>query len=198
MKNYSPAFERNHHPITESLKTALPNRGSVIEIGSGSGEHVSWFSQAFPHLRWQPTDVEKNLSSIAAWIDNPGCTNVASPIALQLGKDNWPNQSYDALICINTVHIVNWECVKSLFIYGAQHLNPGGVFFVYGPYKYKEQDLAPSNEQFDSWLKSHNPESGIRCFEDINQLALNNSLELVNDCAMPSNNHSIWWRKKSD
>ena len=195
MKNYSPAFERNHQPITDSLRVVLPSHGDVIEIGSGSGQHIAWFAKMFPNLRWQPTDLDCNLDSIASWCNDSNLTNTLAPIAIDLNNNDWPNAIVDVLICINTIHIVSWKCVQNLFEQGARHLKNGGRFFVYGPYEYSDRALEPSNVQFNLWLKQQNINSGIRLFDSVNQLAESNSLKLISDRSMPSNNRAIFWEK---
>jgi len=98
-------------------------------------------------------------------------------------------------VCINAIHIVAWLFVQNLFNGVGRVLKPGGVMFVYGPYEYSDRALEPSNVEFDEWLKLRDPNSGIRKFEEVNQLALQNGLILQRDIEMPANNRSIWWRK---
>ncbi len=195
MKRFSPAFDRNHKPIVAALRRALPIAGQVLEIGSGSGQHVTCFGREFPGLEWRPSDVGENLASIDTWMGESGLDNISPAMELDLLGETWPVDRVDAIVCINTVHIVAWQGVRNLFERGARILSSGGVFYVYGPYQYTERPLEPSNEQFDSWLKQRNPLSGIRDFEAVNALAKQNGLKLERDLAMPANNRSIWWRK---
>jgi SAM-dependent methyltransferase len=196
MKQFSPSCERNKEPILEVLREVLTVSGLVLEIGSGSGQHAVHFARGLPHVEWQPTDTVENLPSISAWRAEAGLTNMREPLAFDLLADNWPVISSQAVICINTIHIVSWLAVERLFAGAGQHLLPGGIMFVYGPYRYANRPFEPSNEDFDRWLKARDPESGVRLFEDVNALAEINGFKLASDRAMPANNRSIWWIKR--
>jgi len=195
MKQFSPACERNQQPIFDVLREILPEQGVVLEIGSGTGQHAAYFAGQFPYLIWQPSDLPENLDSVRAWREESGAENMKEPLVLNLLSSNWPIARADAVICINAIHIVSWQGVKNLFAGVGRLLNDGGVFYVYGPYRYADRPLEPSNEQFDQWLKARDPVSGVRDFAAVNELAAKASLTLQGDEAMPANNHSIWWRK---
>jgi SAM-dependent methyltransferase len=195
MKQSSPSCERNKEPILAVLREILSVPGLVLEIGSGSGQHAVHFARGLPHVEWQPTDVADNLPSISAWRDEAGLTNLREPLALDLFSDRWPVAAVQAVVCINTIHIVSWTAVERLFAGVGRLLKPGGTMYVYGPYRYADQLLEPSNEEFDRWLKARDSVSGVRLFEDVNRLAGNNGLMLAGDRAMPANNRSIWWIK---
>ena len=197
MKQYSAPFERNREPISGILDEILPSTGSVLEIGSGTGQHAVWFAARFPDLQWQATDRAESLSSIEAWRAEAGLPNLAAPVELDLLHESWPASRVDVVMCINTIHIVAWAGVERLFAGAGRVLVPGGLLFVYGPYRYADRPLEPSNEEFDRWLKDRDPESGIRDFEAVDALARNAGLELEGDRGMPANNRSIWWRKSS-
>ena len=136
-----------------------------------------------------------NLPGISAWRDEAGQVNLREPLALDLFSDRWPVAEAQAVVCINTIHIVSWEAVERLFAGAGRLLSPGGVMYVYGPYRYADRPLEPSNEEFDRWLKARDAASGVRLFEDVNRLAGQNGLMLAGDRAMPANNRSIWWIK---
>ena len=195
MKQFSPSSERNKEPILAVLRGVLTAPGLVLEIGSGSGQHAACFARGLPHVQWQPTDVAENLPSISAWRAEAGVANLREPLALDLLSEDWPVSRAQAVVCINTIHIVSWPGVESLFSGAGRLLAPGGILYVYGPYRYADHPLEPSNEDFDRWLKARDPESGIRLFEDVNRLAEQNGLSLAGDRAMPANNRSIWWIK---
>jgi hypothetical protein len=139
--------------------------------------------------------VADNLPSISAWRDEAALTNLREPLALDLFSDRWPITEAHAVVCINTIHIVSWEAVGRLFTGAGRLLSPGGVMYVYGPYRYADRPLEPSNEEFDRWLKARDAASGVRLFEDVNRLAVQNDLMFAGDRAMPANNRSIWWIK---
>jgi SAM-dependent methyltransferase len=195
MKLSSPSCDRNKDPILAVLREALPETGTVLEIGSGTGQHAAYFAKHLPRLVWQPTDLLPHLPSIRAWAAETGASNLLAPLELDLFADRWPSITADAVVCINTVHIVAWNAVEKLFAGAARLLPPGGVLYVYGPYRYANRSLEPSNEDFDKWLKARDPRSGIRDFEAVDALARGHGLCLAGDRAMPANNRSLWWRK---
>lgn len=195
MKQSSPSCERNKEPILAVLREILSVPGLVLEIGSGSGQHAVHFARGLPHVEWQPTDVADNLPGISAWCDEAGLANLREPLVLDLFSDRWPVAVAQAVVCINTIHIVSWEAVERLFAGAGRLLLPGGVMYVYGPYRYADRPLEPSNEEFDRWLKARDSASGVRLFENVNRLAGQNDLMLAGDRAMPANNRSIWWIK---
>ena len=196
MKQFSSACERNQDPILGVLTEALPQAGLVLEIGSGTGQHAAYFAARLPHLIWQPTDLRENFPSIEAWVAEARAPNLRAPLQLDLLAPTWPLSAAQALVCINTIHIVRWQGVENLFAGAARVLPSGGTLFVYGPYRYAARALEPSNVQFDLWLKARDPLSGIRDFEAVQALALKNNFSLAGDRAMPANNRCIWWVKK--
>lgn len=195
MKQSSPSCERNKEPILAVLREILAEPGLVLEVGSGSGQHAVHFARGLPHITWQPTDVAANLPGISAWRDEAGLANLRAPLELDLFAGDWPVHVAQAVVCINTIHIVSWEGVEKLFAGAARLLAPRSIMYVYGPYRYADRPLEPSNEEFDRWLKTRDPLSGVRLFEDVNRVAMENGLTLAGDRAMPANNRSLWWTR---
>jgi SAM-dependent methyltransferase len=195
MKQSSPSCERNKEPILAVLREIITAPGLVLEVGSGSGQHAVHFARRLPHVEWQPTDLADNLPGISAWRDEAGLANLRAPLALDLDSDRWPVDAAQAVVCINTIHIVPWSAVERLFAGAGRLLSSGGVMYVYGPYRYADQPLETSNQEFDRWLKARDMASGVRLFEDVNSLAEQSGLTLAGDRAMPANNRSIWWSK---
>jgi SAM-dependent methyltransferase len=197
MKQFSPSCERNKDFILPVLQEVLPAVGTVLEVGSGTGQHAAFFAAHLPQLVWQPTDLPGNFPSIRAWAAEAGLANLRAPLKLDLlaSAERWPVSSAAAIVCINTVHIVAWKGVENLFAGAGRVLAPGGVLVVYGAYRYATRPLEPSNETFDQWLKARDPASGVRDFEAVNALAQQNALVLSGDRSMPGNNRSIWWIK---
>jgi cyclopropane fatty-acyl-phospholipid synthase-like methyltransferase len=196
MKQFSPSCVRNQAPILAVLQAVLPATGTVLEIGSGTGQHAVYFASRLPRLIWQPTDLPENFPSIRAWAAEAGLPNLPDPIELDLLAPDRAQPPTQAVVCINTIHIVAWSCVENLFGYVGRVLPAGGVFYVYGPYRYADRPLEPSNEAFDRWLKARDAASGVRDFAAVDALARQNSLLLAGDQAMPANNRSIWWIKQ--
>jgi SAM-dependent methyltransferase len=196
-KRYAPATERNRVAITEVLAQHLPNQGLVLEIASGTGEHVLHFARAFSGLSWQPSDVdEMGLASIRAWSDEAGLPNVLPPIPLDASASDWPITNADAILCINMIHIAPWVATQGLMAGAARILSPGGLLYLYGPYHEADMPTAESNEAFDISLKSRDPRWGLRNKEDVLELAADHGLSLQSRIAMPANNLSLCLRKK--
>ena len=193
--HFSAACERNREPILAVLRSAFAECRKVLEIGSGTGQHAAYFAAQLPQLIWQPTDLSSNFPSIRAWAEAAGLSNLREPLELDLLSGHWPVTAAAAVVCINTIHIVAWAAVEKLFAGAGKLLIPGGVLYAYGPYRYADRPLEPSNEDFDKWLKARDPVSGVRDFEAVDALARQNGLALAGDRAMPANNRSIWWRK---
>lgn len=193
-KQFSPSFERNKDVVLSVLRDVLPATGTVLEIGSGTGQHAAYFAAKLPHLIWQPSDLAHNLPSIRAWGDEARVANLSAPMELNLFAPTRPAFSAQVIVCINTVHIAPWQAVENLFAIASDVLPSGGVLYVYGAYRYADRALEPSNETFDQWLKERDPLSGIRDFAAVNGLAQMHQFVLVEDRPMPSNNRSIFWR----
>ena len=193
-KRTAPATERNRDAITHVLKGYLPAQGTVLEIASGTGEHIVHFAAQFPHLAWQPSDSDPlALASIAAWRAESGGDNLLAPVEVDAAAD-WQVQDISAILCINMVHISPWEATKGL-MRNAGHLLPkGGVLYVYGPFRQQNRPTAPSNEEFDRNLKSRNSQWGLRLVEDVAQEASLHALHLDQIIEMPANNLSLLFR----
>jgi SAM-dependent methyltransferase len=195
MKRCAPATARNREPIREVLARHLPARGQVLEIASGSGEHAVYLAGCFPSLRWQPTDVDPDaLASIEAWRVDSGLPNLLPPVALDVTAPSWPvavaEAKVDAIVCINMVHISPWEATLALFAGAARTLPPGGVLYLYGPYRF-DGTTAPSNEAFDRSLRDRDPRWGVRDLRDLAAAASAEGFSLAHLVAMPANNHSL-------
>ena len=179
------------------LKEILPDAGKVLEIGSGTGQHAAYFSRSLPHIVWQPSDLAGALPSIEAWREESCAPNLGPAIVIDLLGNNEDLSRVDAIVCINVIHIVAWAAVERLFNIAANVLDPKGILYFYGPYRYPDRTLEPSNVAFDLWLKERNPVSGIRDYAAVESLAKSNGFTLGGDRSMPSNNRSIWWVRQA-
>ena len=171
-------------------------KGRVLEIGSGTGQHAAYFSSAFPNLDWLPSDLPQHLAGISLWRQEAG-QNCLAPVGLDLLSDQLQLPQADAIVCINTLHIVAWQGTHQLFTAAGRMLSPGQALYLYGPYRYADRPLEPSNEQFDQWLKARDPASGIRNFEDLSRIAQEQGFALEADVPMPANNRSLIFRRAS-
>jgi SAM-dependent methyltransferase len=190
---YSEACERNKAPILRVLNEAFGDRSKVLEIGSGTGQHAVHFARHLPHLQWQPTDVADQLPGMRLWFTDARLTNLLEPIALDIDQPDWPRIGADAVFTANTLHIVSWPQVVRLFEQLGTLLPAGGVLAVYGPFNYNGRHTSESNARFDLMLRSRDPSSGIRDFEDVDALARRNGLRLSGDYKMPANNRTVVW-----
>ncbi|MDO8370864.1 MAG: DUF938 domain-containing protein [Polaromonas sp.] len=196
-KPHAPATDRNRDPILNVLRERFADRRSVLEIGSGTGQHAVYFAGALPWLRWQTSDVAGNLPGMRLWLDEAGLPNTPTPVALDLRED-WPDVSFDAVFSANTLHIMGWPEVQRLFQALGRHMPPGGLLTVYGPFNYGGRFTSDSNAAFDASLRAGNPASGLRDVEAIHALAATAGLHLVEDRAMPANNRCITWQRRPD
>lgn len=194
-KPFSQACENNKNHILKALQPALQNAASVLEIGSGTGQHSVFFAKKLQHLQWYTSDREVNHQGIKLWHDEVQLANLHPPLLLDL-NDPWPVNKVDAIYTANTFHIVSWELITRFFAGVNQHLNQQGVVCVYGPFKYKGEFTSPSNDEFNSLLQSRDPLSGIRDFEAVEQLAVQYGLKLLSDTAMPANNQLLIFKRQ--
>lgn len=192
----APAALRNREPIADVLREWLPNRGVVLEIASGTGEHAVHFARAFPELEWQPSDIDEGaLESIRAWRDDAGLANLREPISLDSATGDWLIDSAAAVLSINMVHISPWASALGLLEGAARLLPPGGPLILYGPWLSDGIEAAPSNLAFDADLKARNPDWGLRRVEDFADEAGKRRFSLAGQRHMPANNLMLLFKK---
>jgi len=194
---FSEACERNKAPILDVLQNAFARRKSVLEVGSGTGQHVVHFARALPDARWQPADQAEYLPQLIARLAVEAPDNVTAPVELDVRMEPWPFESFDAVFSANTLHYMGMDCVEAFFCGIGQVLQVGGVLAVYGPFRYNNEFTSESNARFDDWLKASDPVRGVRDYEWIAELALGQKLELIQDFVMPSNNQLLLWGKQT-
>lgn len=193
-KPYSESCEQNKEPILEVLREVFADRPlALLEIGSGTGQHAVYFGQQLPHLTWQTSDLAENHAGIRAWIDEAKLPNVLPPILIDARNPDWKLEPVDAVFSANAVHIMGWDAVVGMFQGIGKVLSAGGVLCLYGPFNYGGKFTSESNARFDQWLKANNPQSGVRDFEALDELARAQGLKLLKDFAMPANNRSLVW-----
>ena len=196
-----PATGRNQEVILDVLKEALPKSGAVLEVASGSGQHITYFAQQIPQLKWQPSDIEAAArASIDAWRNEMGVTEaVHTPIDLDASVDIWSLghiKDLNAIMSINMIHISAWEACLGLLKNASRVLPAGGVLYLYGPFKVGGFHIAPSNAEFDLSLQSQNPSWGVRNLDDVAEEALKQNFQLMKTIRMPANNFSVIFHKK--
>ena len=196
MKREAPAAARNRGPIADVLAEELPASGTVLEVASGTGEHVVHFAARFPHLHWQPSDPDAEArASIAAWRAEAGLANLLPPLALDAAAANWPVQAADAIVCINMIHISPLAATHGLVGAAARLLPPGGPLVLYGPWLEADVETVDSNLAFDASLKARNPEWGLRDTAWMDGLCAAHGLMRTRRVAMPANNIMLVYRK---
>ncbi len=193
----SPASLRNAGPILEVLKAHMPARGRVLEIAGGSGQHSVAFAGALPGLDWTPSDPSAEArASMAAWAGQAKLPNLTPPVAVDmLDEAGWPTGPFEAMVCINMIHISPWAAAEGLMrLAGRSLVRPGGLLALYGPYREVEVDLAPSNADFDLSLKTRNPNWGLRDRDTVVAEARTAGLSVTRRIEMPANNIMLLFR----
>jgi len=193
-KPYSPACEENKVPIQRVIEPLFATTRSLLEIGSGTGQHAVHFAAAMPHLRWQCSDVQAQLPGIGLWITEAALPNLPAPIALDVDS-TWPEGPFDAIYSANTAHIMSLNQVESMFVGAGRLLPPGAPFVLYGPFSDGGRHTSESNARFDDYLRQYDPLSGVRDLEDLSRFAADAGLALAADIAMPVNNRTLIWRR---
>lgn len=194
-KRHAPATLRNRDAIAKVLAAELPKDGLVLEVASGSGEHVIHFAGLFPQLIWQPSDPDAvSRASIGAWADEADRPNLLPPVAIDASAATWPVGRADAILCINMIHISPWEATLGLLDGAARLLVKDAPLILYGPFLKADIDTAPSNVAFDATLKSMNACYGIRAVEDVDREAGARGLMRTALYPMPANNLTLVYR----
>lgn len=194
---YSEACERNKDPILSVLSMHFDAAESVLEVGTGTGQHAVYFAQHKPHLQWQTSDQSHYIEGIHAQLGVAKVANVLRPIELNVNQTDWleTEQQFDLIYTANTFHIMTEDDVRAFFSGLPQVVKPKSKIAVYGPFKYKSKFTSDSNAAFDQRLRDRGVGSGIRDFEWVNELAQAQGLELLEDHSMPANNQCLIWCK---
>lgn len=197
-KPFNQACENNKQPILNVISSYFKAGDQVMEIGSGTGQHALYFCQQLPEVNWIPCEIPQNMNTLAAGLAGEKLANLMPSQELDVRQKIWPVHDLDGLFSANCLHIMPAAFNADFFRGASEVLLPGAILCVYGPFKYQGEFTSDSNASFDDWLKNRDPLSGIRDFENVNQLAKNNGLELVEDRAMPANNQCLLWRKNKN
>ncbi|WP_441240679.1 DUF938 domain-containing protein [Tardiphaga sp. 768_D3_N2_1] len=202
------AFHRNHEAIWRVLATFLGQScGDVVEVGSGTGQHVIHFAGQTPDITWWPSDLnDAHLKSIAAWRTHAQLTNVRPPLRIDLLDPAWCPELENgngpgallAVFCANVVHIAPWPVAEGLLAGAAKYLRPDGRLFIYGPFKRGGKHTAVSNAVFDTSLRDGNPEWGVRDVEELERVAESLGLNLADVIEMPANNLILVFARSPD
>lgn len=195
-KPFSEACERNREHILKVMKEVITSDDrKLLEIGSGTGQHAVYLAPHFPHMIWVTSDVKANHAGINMWLNESGAPNIVGPGEFEVGKDSFPNGTFDLVFTANTFHIMHWKECKTLMKMLGRNLQEGAQVLIYGPFNYNGSFTSPSNSQFDKSLKVQDPMMGIRNFEDVVNNMKKNGLSLSKDYEMPSNNRLLVFMK---
>lgn len=192
---FSSAAERNRIPIFEQLKQLLPKKGTVLEIGSGTGQHAVFFIDKLPGVIWQPSDRQENIAGLETVFLRADNRRILPPLPLDVLLGEWPGKKFEAAYSANTAHIMSWEAVIAMFGGVSECIDNSALFCLYGPFNVDGQFTSESNRQFDLQLRAGDPQMGIRDMGDIVQLANQNRMVLEQKIAMPANNYLLVFKK---
>jgi hypothetical protein len=194
---YSQACDNNKSYILEHLRPLFADRKEVLELGGGTGQHATWFAGNMPWLRWKPTDVPANLANLRLRCEAFAGENLLSAEALDVSVLPWTTAVPDAVFTANSLHIMPFTAVETLFAGLGASAARDTLLAVYGPFNYGGKYTSQSNARFDQWLAQQHPLSAIRHFEKVDSLAADSGFELEQDFAMPANNRLLVWRKSA-
>lgn len=195
-RQYAPSAHRNRDPIRYQLASRWPTAGTVLEIASGSGEHVVHFAPTAPHLTFQPTDPSADArASIDAWVKSSAMCNIRSALDLDVTAEDWPIQQAAMMLCCNMIHISPWEATLGLMRGAGRVLTPGGKLWLYGPFVRDEVETADGNIAFDVRLKEMDPRFGVRRLKDVAEVAAGEDLGPPEVVEMPANNCLIGFER---
>lgn len=195
-KPNAPATERNRDPILAVLQVEFLDAKSVLEIGSGTGQHAVYFADRMPHLRWQTSDRQENIDGIEQWMTESEGNNLVAPLILDVQETKVLEGKFDAVFSANTAHIMSFAAVECMFALVGNILPEGGKFCLYGPFNVDDKFTSDSNRDFDASLKSRDPAMGIRDLAALDRLAGTNDMRRAALYAMPANNMLAVWSKR--
>lgn len=193
--SFSSACDRNQKPILDQLRVLFPQQGTILEIGSGTGQHAVFLTRNMQGLLWQPSDRLENLAGLQARFSTEGNEHLLPLVQLDVLTDPWPGRSYEGAFSANTAHIMCWEAVVAMFTGVAAHLLPGARFCLYGPFNIDNCFTSDSNAQFDAGLRAKDSQMGIRDMAAIESLANLHHMQLEHKLAMPANNFILVFKK---
>ncbi len=195
MKMHYPAADRNVVVIGDAIESFLPSTGTILEIASGTGQHVCALAERFPHLTWQPSDPDApSVLSIASYVDDAKLDNLREPLTLDVTDLPWPVTA-DLVLCSNMVHIAPWAPAEALMAGAGACLASGARLITYGPYNIDGKFTSDSNRRFDTSLRSRNAAWGVRDLADLQKAGQPHGLTLSERIAMPANNFTLIWTK---
>jgi len=192
---FSKSADKNKGVILDQLRRYLAPGAEVLEIASGTGQHAIHFARAMPDVIWQPSDRDLDTFGLQDTLAGENLTNLRAPVELDVTR--WPSfdHDYDTVYSANCIHVMPSRNLEPYIAGAAKALKPDGMMMLYGPFKYDGAFTTESNAQFDAFLRGTYEDGGIRDFEEVDRLAVENGLVFLSDTAMPANNQFIVWQK---
>jgi SAM-dependent methyltransferase len=194
-KPFSQACENNKQPILDIISQYFRPGDKVLEIGSGTGQHMLYFCKKLPWLYWIPSEIPENLSTIKMGLEGQASPNLGVIKSIDVRDDPWPVSQLNGVFSANCLHIMMADFVPDFFRGAGAVIRPGGCICVYGPFRYQGEFTSDSNKSFDQWLKERDPVFGIRDFEWVDELARKQGFSLLADHTMPANNQLLVWKR---
>lgn len=199
---YSAAAERNSKIIFDTLAETLESITSVLEIGSGTGQHALYASNKHTSLEWQCSDVEQNIQGLRHNLQTHKHNSMPAPIRIDVNTEDWqqgraPQRKFDAIYSANTLHIMDSQTVENFFKGIAHAINEHGYLFLYGPFKMHGEFTSQSNAEFDQSLRARGCGSAIRDIEWICELAIDNGFRARKNISMPANNQLLQFSRNN-
>lgn len=174
----------------------MPEQGTLLEIASGYGQHAAYFAENLPAWSITPTDIDQeNIDVIAERRRAESLENLGAPVKVDAASSCWPEGPFDAVLCINMIHISPWPSTQGLFRGASRVLRAGGQLITYGPYRIANAHTAPSNQAFDQRLRTMDPRFGIRDLEALDALADEHGFDSAVRTSMPANNFVLSFGK---
>lgn len=199
VKQHAPQADRSKGPIVDVLRRVLPDYGIVLEIGSGTGQHVMHFARELPGIEWQPSDYDQvAVASVDSYRREARLPNLREPLLLEVRKRTWGNGLLDGVLGINLVHVTSWSVCEGLFDGARRHLRPDGVLFLYGPFKQGGGFESAEDEALDAALRARNPDWGLRDLEAVVALGRVRGLIVEQVVDMPGGDLGVVFRKQID
>ena len=190
---FAPAVQRNADPIGDVISSLLFPAAVILEIGSGTGEHLALFAARFPEAVWQPTEInEERLRSIEAWRVHVGTTNLKSPVVLDAASD-WPLNGclFDLVLAINLLQMLPGDLIEGMLGRARGAMALGGYLLLYSPWRDGDDYFSNGNRSFDETLRRSHPSLALPDISEVCVQAHRQGLRLLRRVTMPSSNHLL-------
>ena len=188
----APSAERNAAAIFGRLADYVPDHGMVLELASGTGQHIAALAGMYPDVMWQPSDASgERMDSIKAWRAHSGAENLRDPLLLD-ASGIWPQLPGLRLVyVVNLFHLIPQEDAVKVIRGAAGAMAGGGHFFIYGPFRTNGAFRSEGDAGFHASLTTQNPLIGYKDLEWIEAELCAAGLSLVAVHEMPANNLAI-------